>query len=125
MKPEKIVLHLSFPHPVYGTFTPVKMEYHMFIDDTTEEHAALDHSKDALMSWFTKNYPALDQQPTETSISKTKEPEDRRIGVLVADIYSCESIKILETYKLMAKTKPELQAAYDQQYQKLIKSSSL
>lgn len=121
MKPEKIVLHLSFPHPVYGTFTPVKMEYHIFIDSPEEEHAALDHSKNTLTEWFTRNYPALDQQSTESSISKTKEPEDKRIGVLVADIYSCESIKVLETYKLMAKTKPELQAAYNQQYEKLSK----
>lgn len=123
MKPEKIVLHLSFPHPVYGTFTPVKMQYHMFIDGPEEEDAALDHSKYALTEWFNKNYPSVDQQSASSIIPKSKELEERRIGVLIEDIYSCESIKVLETYKLMARTKPELQAAYNQQLEKLSRPS--
>lgn len=41
------------------------------------------------------------------------------LGALIADIYSTTELKVLESYRIMAKTKPELQAAYDQQMKKL------
>jgi hypothetical protein len=52
-------------------------------------------------------------------ISNDKEPEDKRIAALIADIYSCTEIKVLESYRIMAKSKPELQAAYDQHLESL------
>lgn len=55
----------------------------------------------------------------EEAAAFDKQPEEIKIGIAIADIYSCESLKVLETYRLMAKSKPELQAAYDQQKKKL------
>ena len=80
-------------------------------------------------------YPDLSwtkQDGKETLVSREKEviaafnnqPEERKIGILLADIYSCESIKVLESYRLIAKLKPELQAAYNQQFEKLSKSEA-
>ena len=51
-------------------------------------------------------------------IQTDKGPDDR-IAAMIADIYSCTEIKVLEGYRLLAKTKPEFQAAYDQQMEKL------
>lgn len=47
--------------------------------------------------------------------------EERRIGLLISDISGCNDLKVLETYKLLVKGKPELQAAYDLRLQELSK----
>ena len=126
----------------FGNARPGIVEANLKPGETMEE--ALDELDERLNAWHRKRYPHLYQEEkswtpgadfpphmkTEVTfgplpiISKDKEPEERRIGVLVADIYSCESIKVLETYKLMAKSKPELQAAYNQQFEKLSKSEA-
>ena len=56
--------------------------------------------------------------PSVMEIQTDKGPDDR-IAAMIADIYSCTEIKVLEGYRLLAKTKPEFQAAYDQQMKKL------
>lgn len=63
--------------------------------------------------------PFAYRQETIPTISKDIAPESDRIATMIADIYSCAEIKVLEGYRLLAKTKPEFQAAYDQQMKKL------
>ena len=46
-------------------------------------------------------------------------PEDKRISAIVSDIRTCKEVKVLESYRLIAKSNPELQAAYDQKMQEL------
>lgn len=41
------------------------------------------------------------------------------IGSIVNDIYSCTELKVLESYQMLVKNKPDLQAAYDEQFKKL------
>lgn len=133
MKPDRAAIDLSFPHPVFGTFTPIKihLEYPLAPGQTEED--AWDHGKKSMEEWFMSRYPPLDlgfpahtappkyeQSQTSSTIPViSKDPEERRIGMEIADIYSCQDLKILQSYKLIAKSKPELQAAYDQQYKKL------
>lgn len=45
--------------------------------------------------------------------------EERRIGNIIDDINSCENLKVLETYKFIAKQKPEFQEAYDEKFREL------
>jgi len=119
----------------YGNARPGVVEATLKPGETMEQ--ALDELDERLTSWHKKRYPHLYQeQETGSSladymtksaasipvISKDKEPEDKRIATLIADIYSCIKLSELESYQRLAKTKPELQAAYDQQYQQLIKS---
>ena len=40
-------------------------------------------------------------------------PEDQRIAALIADINTCSDVKILETYKFIAKQNPQLTEAYE------------
>lgn len=47
--------------------------------------------------------------------------EEMRGNSLVDDILSCKEIKVLESYKLLAKTKKEFQDAYDRRYSELQK----
>lgn len=51
-------------------------------------------------------------QPAEIQVEK-------RIGLLTDDILNCQDLKILESYKLIVRAKPELQAAYDQRLKEL------
>lgn len=115
----------------FGNVRPGVVEATLKPGETMEQ--ALDELDERLNAWHRKKYSHLyqDNKPIEFEqgpingtlpiISEEKEPEARRIGVLVADIYSCLDIKTLETYKFLAKTKPELQAAYTQQLEKLSK----
>lgn len=77
IRPEKIVLHVSFPHPVYGTFTPVKIEDHQFIDSEGEKEEALDLAKKRAEEWFASRYPNPDAPRPKETITKveTAEPE--------------------------------------------------
>jgi len=40
-------------------------------------------------------------------------------GIMLDDIKSCKTLKVLESYKMVVKNKPDLQAAYDEQFKKL------
>src|ERR1700733_6641571 len=77
-------------------------------------------------AWHQKSYPHLyDAVPNpgpslpEGPLVRSKQPEQERIALLIADIYSCPDLKILESYQLMVKKDPQLQAAYDMQLQRL------
>lgn len=47
-----------------------------------------------------------------------EEPQSTEAKV-IAGIYSCTEIKVLESYSIIARNKPSIQAAYDQQMKKL------
>ena len=49
--------------------------------------------------------------------------EETRIGDIINDIKSCKDLTILSSYKLIAKTKPEFQEAYDEMFNKLSNQS--
>lgn len=143
MKPDRTSLDLAFPHPIYGTFTPVKLhlEYPLAPGETEED--AWDAGKKRMEEWFASRYPDPNQRSApsiqevgyvapqsvltttpnreETVIKVVKETPKNRIEALVADINSCTEIKVLESYKLMVKKDDTLQAAYDNKLKSLQK----
>ena len=46
-------------------------------------------------------------------------PEDRRVGVTVEDILSCNDIPTIDSYRLLIKDQPLLQAAYDKRREEI------
>lgn len=48
-----------------------------------------------------------------------KEEPQSTEAKIIASIYSCTEIKVLESYKMLAKNKPSIEAAYSQQLKKL------
>lgn len=67
--------------------------------------------------FLSRNIP---NQETYNEVVQTKQsPKEQRIGVFVEDIMSCGSIPILETYKLIVKKDPLLQAAYSNRLKEL------
>lgn len=131
----------------YGNARPGVVEATLKPGETLEE--ALDELDERLTAWHKKRYPHLygdplplaginssakpgfytqeqiaEAVPVPNSIGVIKQnrmPEDQRIAALIADIYSCFELKVLESYRIMAKANPELQAAYDMQYKILSK----
>ena len=59
-----------------------------------------------------------DQKREEELKIKNIEPA---IGLTTEEIYSCTTVEVLKAYKLIVKSKPELQKAYDEQLKKLLK----
>lgn len=53
------------------------------------------------------------QQLGPREIKVDKVPEEERVSKLIEDLNTCTSIKVLESYKLIAKLNPSVQAAYD------------
>lgn len=93
IRPEKIVLHLSFPHPVYGTFTPVKIEDHQFIDSEDEKEEALDLAKKRAEEWFASRYPNPDGPAVRATIVKDNSPDPEIEHSLKDAIQQLQKIK--------------------------------
>lgn len=139
MKPDRVIIRLAFPHPIYGTFTPVKVEYEYPLGPDGNDQDALDDGKERAEAWFNSRYPPVDKfsaygcdvtqgidvsRPTSGPLSRQVEKdyqEDKRIAIIISDIYSCAELKVLESYKFVAKQSPEIQSAYNQMFEKLSK----
>jgi hypothetical protein len=59
------------------------------------------------------------QQGPPAIVADKPIPEDQRVALIIADIYTCTDKLVLESYKLMARTNAEIQAAYDLMMKKL------
>ena len=61
MKPDRAFIDLAFPHPIYGTFTPIKLhlEYPLKGDETEEQ--AWDAGEKAMKEWIASRYPDPNQ----------------------------------------------------------------
>jgi hypothetical protein len=127
----KISHSLTIGDLKFGNARPGVVEATLKPGETMEQ--ALDELDERLTAWHKKRYAHLYGEVIKETLQGvehhdirnqplpiiSKEPEDRRIGVVIADIYSCSDIKTLETYKLISRAKPELQAAYDMHHKKL------
>lgn len=59
--------------------------------------------------------PERMDEPQEIQLER---PSDVKTA-LIQDIMSCNEVKVLESYKLLVKSQPELQAAYDKRMEEL------
>lgn len=59
------------------------------------------------------------QQTPLSEIKVEKIPEEERVRKLIDDLNTCTTLKVLESYKLIAKLNPTVQAAYDMKYKEL------
>lgn len=132
MKYEKLIFIYPFS---IGSFLNAKIGMEATLEEGDDVNECFDKlSKDVKLLAFkeqgnvapewAKDYhevttDSLLPQGTFTIQHNQKEPEERRIGDIVSDIKSCTEIPILETYRILAKTKPEFQTAYDEQMELL------
>lgn len=83
---------------------------------------ALDRSQELVQQWYKSK-----SLPFETNSVPPGPPpviqvrsEDRRVGILVEDILSCNELSVLDSYRLMVKGNDELSAAYTKRRSELI-----
>jgi len=138
----KILYSTTIPIQSYGVNDKVAVEIEIVPDESKSPNEQFDleaiigdHKKnvDAIVA---KLYPNIYNKPIgnsfeqpiyympkgEGNLSEIKVdylPEERRIGDIVNDIRSCTDLRILETYRFIAKSKPEFQEAYDEMFNKL------
>jgi hypothetical protein len=133
MKYEKIIYIYPFP---IGSFLNPKVGLEATLEEGDDYLECFDKirqdvkemariEQDAVRA-AEQGYSGLPFTPIEKVYEKpqtihyTKPPaEERRIGLMASDILSCGDIKTLETYKLLVKSKPELESAYIERYNQL------
>lgn len=120
MKIEKINYQRAY---VTGPFLQDKMGMEISIDTDRGEtpDAAYSWAKEIMDNWHKTNNPHL-EGTTITDVPEevdTTRPADAK-EALIADIASCKEVKVLESYRLLAKTNPEFQVAYDKKMEELV-----
>jgi hypothetical protein len=117
MKIEKVSYQKAY---VIGPYLQEKVGFEASIDGDSPEEV-LSKLRKMADEWHRANNPLL-QPGAEVgpSIQEIQEQKPRNtVSFLVEDIKSCTELKVLESYRILAKTKPELQAAYDEMLEKL------
>lgn len=121
MKISKVFYEKLFPT---GSFLNERIGLEASLDPGDDPIVALEHLKDKVEFFHETSNPLLDtvapDQHMPPIISEKPIPADQRIAVIIADIYSCKEFTVLESYRLMVKGNPELEAAYEEMRKKLI-----
>lgn len=130
IKPDRTTYFFIAPHPIWGTFAPIKMATEYPLEEGQTQEEAWDDAKKRAEEWAAKNFPKVDLsaadmlsygQSGSKEIVQQRTPEDKRIATFIADVYSCKSIEELNEYGRLAKTYPLVQAAFDQMANKFSK----
>lgn len=128
---EKISLLVPFVDDQYGTYLQKKVTMEIILQEGDTPEKALDYVLETVTAWnesikkIHPKEPPLDLTgipmylASQVIRSEKTIPEDQRIQSLVDDIYSCREVIVLNSYKLLAKTHPALQQAYDEMLKKL------
>lgn len=121
---DRLVYIENVPHPIEGSVRPLRMGGEIPLGPDDDPHEAwlwaeqqVNQAADARAKRIMSNV----QQQGETRLMPRKEPAENTIAGLIADIYSCQELKVLESYRIVVKKDPQLQAAYDQMFEKLSK----
>lgn len=120
---DRLVYIENIPHPIEGSVRPLRMggEIPLGPDDDPQEAWAWAEQQVNQASDARSKRILLNVQQGETRLMPRKEPAENTIAALIADIYSCQELKVLESYRIMVKKDQQLQAAYNQMFEKLSK----
>ena len=116
---DKISLQILYPSGIYANVKPA-MEATLEAGDTPEQ--CLTELKQRLDNWFWETHPELSSQRGSTITDVKEEPPQSKLTQeqsIIRDISSVTDLKVLESYKLIAKNNPNIQPAYDNQLNKL------
>jgi hypothetical protein len=131
MKIEKVSYQKSYP---IGPFLQEKISFEASVDGDSPEEV-ISRLRKMADDWHTANNPHIaDDQvgpyggtitipainaPNTTVVQQKSEPVESRIATIAKDIESCTELKVLESYRLLAKTKPEWKFIYDKRLKEL------
>jgi hypothetical protein len=129
------VTSISFQKTIpTGPYMNEKLGVDIELSEGEHPEEAFTHAKELIDKWHKDNNPHLyadkPESPFGNSYSsapfipplpevQVEKPIQDRTQALIADINSCKEIKVLESYKLIARSNPDLKAAYDLKYESL------
>ena len=119
MKIDKISLQVVYSTGNFSNIRPA-LEATLEAGDTPEQ--CLTELKQRLDNWFWETHPELSTQRGSTITDVKEEPPQSKLTQeqsIIRDISSVTDLKVLESYKLIAKNNPNIQTAYDNQLNKL------
>lgn len=96
MKPDRTGFFVTFPHPIYGTFAPVKLSLEYPIGEGETEQLAWDCAKKSTEEWFNLRYPSPDGVIVKATITKDNPPDPEIEHSLKDAIFQMQKIKYKE-----------------------------
>lgn len=114
MRVIKAAFSKTFPISQY--YEKVYLEAELNEDDDTRK--VLYDLKKQVQDFFYESTAAAEKQMGTHVVEPTTAV---LIGNILQDIQSCKDIKVLETYEMLVKNKPDLQNAYDKKFTELKK----
>lgn len=118
MKIEKINYQKAF---VVGPYLQEKIGLEAQLDEGDDPDTCLQQLKGMVNGMGTVMEAALMQQQDTVRIEPR---QSGTVGAIINDMNSCKEKKVLETYRIIAKRSPELQAAYDKKMSELWESTA-
>lgn len=118
MKLDKIFYQRNFP---IGQFLFETIGLGATIDEGDNQEQCLDELKRQVIEYHEKNMPVIDDTQTGMYVKQISEPTAKLSAKeqIINDIGTCSEIKVLESYRLIAKSDIQVQQAYDNQLKKL------
>lgn len=113
-----------------GNYSSEKIGVEISINEGENAIEALRTAKELCDTYHKETTANLPMESTVVSIpieeimeiqAPKKSSKERQEQTLIDSINSCTELKVLESYRLIAKSKPELQSAYDLKLQSLKK----
>lgn len=95
-----------------GSYCSHKIGVEVSIDEGEDAKEALNIAKSLVEEYHKESYVVIAHEELLPEVQK-KNCVESTVNYLIQDIESCKEIKVLESYKIIAKSKPELQKAYD------------
>lgn len=122
MKTDRITYQKLFP---LGMYINERIGVEVQLDEWDDPAECLQAAKNMVEKFYRDSNPQVQLQFTDANevlpeVQMENSKTSDRMAALIKDIDSCKEIKVLESYSLMAKISPELQAAYDYKMEQLI-----
>jgi uncharacterized Ntn-hydrolase superfamily protein len=114
-KPKTCGYSQTYPIGQTGQFQKIWVEYEL--DETDDPRQELYRCKKIVNDFFFESNKAAEKQQQVVK----EEPPQSQEAKIIADIYTVKDLKVLESYKIIAKKYPAIQAAYDQMFLELSK----
>ena len=102
-----------------GSYQSIKIGVEMVINEGDNAEEGMDNLRVFVNEYFTKHAPTEEQRGTQ--VRDIVEPMDKRIAVIIEDIQGCDVLDVknaigvqvgLLGYAVLAKTHPDIEAAY-------------
>lgn len=112
---------------VIGPYLQERIGVEIELSDTDDPEKAFQLAKEMTEDFHKQANPHLEGEapiqgppapPREIQVEKAT--EEIRIGVIVEDIMSCKDLVTVDSYKLLVKGKPELEAAYAKRRKEIV-----